>query len=107
MTISTQLPEATQQDSLRDFQRIPGIGPSMADDLWRLGYRSVAELQGEEPEAMYQRLCELSGGHVDRCVLYVFRCSVYFASNEAHDLELLKWWNWSDQRMATRTQPGA
>ena len=45
MTISTQLPEATQQDSLRDFQRIPGIGPSMADDLWLLGYRSVAELR--------------------------------------------------------------
>ena len=104
MTISTQLPEATQQDSLRDFQRIPGIGPSMADDLWRLGYRSVAELQGEEPEAMYQRQCELSGGHVDRCVLYVFRCAVYFASNEARDPELLKWWNWSDQRMAGRDQ---
>ena len=102
MTISTQLPETTQQDSLRDFQRIPGIGPSMADDLWRLGYRSVAELQGEEPEAMYQRLCELSGGHMDRCVLYVFRCAVYFASNEARDPELLKWWNWSDQRMAER-----
>ncbi|HEY7020651.1 MAG TPA: helix-hairpin-helix domain-containing protein [Ktedonobacterales bacterium] len=102
MVISTQLPEATRQDSLRDFQRIPGIGPSMADDLWKLGYRSVAELRDEEPEAMYQRLCELSGGHVDRCVLYVFRCAVYFASNEAHDPELLKWWNWSDQRMAGR-----
>ena len=102
MTISTQLPEATQQDSLRDFQRIPGIGPSMADDLWKLCYRSVAELRDEEPEVMYQRLCELSGAHVDRCVLYVFRCAVYFASNEARDPELLKWWNWSDQRMAGR-----
>jgi Pathogenicity locus len=100
--ISTQLTPTAQQDSLRDFQRIPGIGPSMADDLWRLGYRSVAELQGEEPEAMYQRLCELSGGHVDRCVLYVFRCAVYFASNEARDSDLLKWWNWSDQRLAAR-----
>jgi len=102
MAISTQLPEATQQDSLRDFQRIPGIGPSMADDLWKLRYRSVAELRDEEPEVMYQRLCELSGAHVDRCVLYVFRCAVYFASNEARDPELLKWWNWSDQRMAGR-----
>ena len=103
MAISTQLPEATQQDSLRDFQRIPGIGPSMADDLWRLGYHSVAELRDEEPEALYQRLCTLSGRHVDRCVLYVFRCAVYFASNEAHDPELLKWWNWSDQRLAARS----
>jgi len=47
MAISTQLSEATQQDSLRDFQRIPGIGPSMADDLWKLCYRSVAELRDE------------------------------------------------------------
>ncbi len=102
MTISAQPSSVAQEAALLDFQRIPGIGPSMADDLWRLGYRSVAELQGEEPAAMYQRLCELSGGHVDRCVLYAFRCAVYFASNEARDPELLKWWNWSDQRMAAR-----
>ena len=104
MAISTQPSGAAQEAALRDFQRIPGIGPSMADDLWRLGYRSVAELRGEEPEAMYQRLCELSSGHVDRCVLYVFRCAVYFASGEARDPDLLKWWNWSDQRLAGRDQ---
>jgi hypothetical protein len=33
---------------------------------------------------------------VDRCVLYVFRCAVYFASEAEHDPELLKWWNWKD-----------
>jgi Pathogenicity locus len=53
---------------------------------------------------MYRRLCDLTSAHVDRCVLYVFRCAVYFASNEAHDPELLKWWNWSDQRMTVRDQ---
>ncbi len=104
MAISTHPAAVAQETALRDFQRIPGIGPSMADDLWRLGYRSVAELDGEEPETMYQRLCDLSGGHVDRCVLYVFRCAVYFASNYAHDPEFLKWWNWSDQRLAARGQ---
>ncbi|MGA3073400.1 MAG: helix-hairpin-helix domain-containing protein, partial [Bryobacteraceae bacterium] len=31
------------------------------------------------------------------CVLYVFRCAVYFASEAEHDPELLKWWNWKDQ----------
>nr|WP_321429915.1 helix-hairpin-helix domain-containing protein [uncultured Methanolobus sp.] len=29
-------------------------------------------------------------------MLYVFREAVYFASNEEHDPELLKWWNWKD-----------
>jgi hypothetical protein len=35
-------------------------------------------------------------------VLYVFRSAVYFASNERHDPELLKWWSWSHQRLAPR-----
>ncbi|WP_394701143.1 helix-hairpin-helix domain-containing protein [uncultured Methanolobus sp.] len=34
--------------------------------------------------------------NLDRCMLYVFREAVYFASNEEHDPELLKWWNWKD-----------
>jgi hypothetical protein len=100
MAISTQPTRFAQEDSARDFQRVPGIGPRMADDLWRLGYRSVVELRDADPEVMYQRLCELSGGRVDRCVLYVFRCAVYFASTAAHDPDLLKWWSWSDQRRA-------
>jgi hypothetical protein len=32
-----------------------------------------------------------------RCVLYVFRCAVYFATEKVHDEELLKWWNWQDK----------
>ncbi|HBE04968.1 MAG TPA: hypothetical protein DCY85_00570 [Firmicutes bacterium] len=30
------------------------------------------------------------------CVLYVYSCAVYYASNERHDQEKLKWWNWKD-----------
>jgi Pathogenicity locus len=82
--------------SLTDFQRIPGIGKSLAQDLWDLGYRSVDELNGEDPEAMYQAHCDQRGMKVDRCVLYAFRGAVYYASNNVHDLELLKWWNWKD-----------
>ena len=36
----------------------------------------------------------MRGGYMDRCVLYVFRCAVYYARNEEHDPDLLKWWNW-------------
>jgi hypothetical protein len=28
-------------------------------------------------------------------MLYVFRCAVYYASNETHEPERLKWWNWN------------
>lgn len=45
---------------------------------------------------MYLRLCAQEGAHVDRCVLYVFRCAVYYASTDRPDPDLLKWWNWKD-----------
>jgi pathogenicity locus Cdd1 protein len=77
-------------------QRIPGVGPSIAKDLSLLGIREVAELRGRNPESLYAELCRETGQHVDRCVLYVFRCAVYFASEADHDPELLKWWNWKD-----------
>ena len=80
-----------------DLQTIPGIGPSMAQDLRDLGIYSVSELVGKEPQVMYKRLCQLHDMHIDRCVLYVFRCAVYFASEDEHDPELLKWWNWKDE----------
>lgn len=85
-----------------ELQGIPGIGPSLAGDLRDLGYRRVADLQGEDPQKMYDRLTRLRGAHQDRCVLYVFRCAVYYASKSRHDPERLKWWNWSDANLATR-----
>jgi len=80
----------------RLFRTIPGIGPRMAQDLWDLGLRSLEELARQDPQELYDRLRILSGGKLDRCVLYVFRCAVYFAATpEAQrENEKLLWWNW-------------
>jgi len=91
--------ESTQQTILKEFQQIPGVGKSIALDLWNLGFRSVQELKDQDPEELYVRQTIQQGTHVDRCMLYVFRCAVYYASNEQHDPELLKWWNWKDEQM--------
>ena len=87
-----------------NLQTIPGVGKSLAQDLLDLGYCSVEELKLEDPETMYQNLIALRGQHIDRCVLYVFRCAVHFANHEVHDRELLKWWNWKDSKMKEREQ---
>jgi Pathogenicity locus len=79
---------------IKELSRIPGVGPSIATDLYRLGIREVAQLRGGNPQALYDELCRREEQHVDRCVLYVFRCAVYFASETRPDPELLKWWNW-------------
>jgi len=82
--------------ALRELQTIPGIGPSLAGDLYGLGIHCVAQLKGENPERLYNRFEKQVGTHVDRCVLYTFRCAVYYAENPQPDPERLKWWNWKD-----------
>lgn len=79
------------------LEAIPGVGPSLSRDLQDLGFSRVGDLKGEDPETLYQRLCHLRRTRVDPCVLYVFRCAVYFAGQDEHDPELLKWWNWKDR----------
>lgn len=86
--------------SIVDLARIPGVGPSIASDLYSLGIREVSDLRGGNPEFLYSELCRKMGQHVDLCLLYVFRCAVYFASESKHDPELLKWWNWKDGSQA-------
>jgi hypothetical protein len=77
---------------------IPGIGPSMAADLRAIGIGKVSDMKGKDPEQLYRELEARVGRHIDRCVLYAFRCAVYYASNDEHDPEKLKWWNWKDRR---------
>ena len=79
-----------------ELEVIPSVGPSIADDLISMGITRVNQLKGRSPEALYKQLCELTGERQDPCVLYTFRCAVYYASNARHDPEKLKWWNWKD-----------
>ncbi|MFA5890443.1 MAG: helix-hairpin-helix domain-containing protein [Actinomycetota bacterium] len=85
-----------------ELQAIPGVGPSLSKDLHDLGVRQVSDLTKRDPQVMYEDLCDLRNTHQDRCVLYVFRCAVYYARNSDRDPELLKWWNWTDARMQAR-----
>ena len=79
-----------------ELEEIPSVGPSIAGDLISMGITRVTQLKGRSPEALYRKLCDLTGEHQDPCVLYTFRCAVYYASNAKHDPEKLKWWNWKN-----------
>jgi len=81
---------------LTDLEEIPGVGKKIAKYLRGLGFRSVQELKDKDPAELYIKLCRRQHRHVDRCMLYVFRCAVYYASNKKHNPQLLKWWNWKD-----------
>ena len=86
-----------RRSGMNPLEVIPGIGPSMAEDLNDLGIFALTDLEGKDPSAMYDELNRLRGVRNDPCVLYVFRCAVYFAETKDPDPELLKWWNWKDR----------
>lgn len=77
---------------------IPGVGKSIAADLNGIGIHRVEELKGKDPENLYRQICTKQGMVIDRSLLYVMRCAVYFASHSSHDPELLKWWKWKDRQ---------
>lgn len=84
-----------------DLESIPGIGPSLARDLRALGIRRVSDLVRRDPERLYARLNQLRGQRQDPCVLYAFRCAVYFARTPRPVPRLLKWWNWKGRTLGT------
>jgi hypothetical protein len=86
-----------QKEILKEFQTIPGVGKSIAQDLWDMGFRSIKDLKNKNPEKLYKDFCDLKGMHIDRCMLYTFRCAVYFASHTKHEPQKLKWWYWKDK----------
>lgn len=87
-----------KQPSLKDLERIPGVGTSIAQDLRDIGINSVDELKGKQAEKLYKKMCSFKASPVDRCMLYTLRCAVYYASNTEHNPNLLKWWNWKDKK---------
>ncbi|WP_030241097.1 helix-hairpin-helix domain-containing protein [Streptomyces sp. NRRL S-350] len=80
-----------------DLRKIPGVGKAVEGDLHRMGIHSVEELVGQDPEELYDRLMLEQGSYVDRCMLYVFRCAVYYAEG-GREPERLLWWNWKDSK---------
>ena len=98
--------EGDKKSILCNLKRIPGVGDRIAQDLFEVGYRSIEELKDQDPQNIYLNLCRHQGAQVDRCMLYVLRCAVYFASHEDHDPELLKWWSWKDAKVRERSDAG-
>jgi hypothetical protein len=85
-------------ETIKELMKIPGVGKSIANDLVKIGIKSVRDLKGKSPEELYDRSNRVAGCVQDRCLLYVFRCAVYFAKTpEAKTkADKLKWWNWKD-----------
>ena len=96
-----------EEKKLNELMQIPGVGKSIAQDLWNLGIRNAGDLKGKSPEKLYEQSNELVGTIQDRCLLYVFRCAVYFAETDPvkQEKEKLNWWYWKNKTTSITT-PG-
>lgn len=91
---------------LKNLQTIPGIGKACSLDLWNIGIRSITDLAGQNPAVLYERLNTFSGETQDICMLYTFRCAVYYASEDIYDIEKLNWWYWKDKKYEPKAPKG-
>ncbi|MBK6859558.1 MAG: TfoX/Sxy family DNA transformation protein [Saprospiraceae bacterium] len=84
--------------TLIELQKIPSIGKACALDLWNIGIRKQSDLKDKNPLELYLRLNEITEQTHDICMLYTFRCAVYFASEKTHEAQKLNWWYWKDKK---------
>ncbi len=99
----------TSPQAAMRFEDLPNVGPATAADLRLLGLVHPADLDGQDPLALYRRLETLTGARQDPCVLDVFIALTRLA---AGDLPR-PWWHYTAERKqrygelhpASRKQP--
>ncbi len=93
------------RDGERRLRDLAGVGKRTTEDFEALGVRSVAQLAKRNPQALYDKLCELKGVRVDPCCLDVFVCAVAQARNPHLPADQRNWWFWSRVRKGQIPSP--
>lgn len=87
---------------LAQLKRIPNVGPAIARDLVKLGVGHPEQLATMDPDAMYDRLCELTGVRQDPCVWDTFAAVVAYAK----DGQRRAWWEFTPERKKQWAEQG-
>ena len=84
--------------ALASFQRLGSIGIECARDLVALGFKSREELAGQDPNALYERLCTQAGVRQDPCVEDVLRCAIAQVDHPDLPRKWSAWHRWTPLR---------
>ena len=82
----------------RELGDLVSVGPATLRDFARLGIETTEQLAKQDPEVLYQRMCELEGKRIDPCLHDVFSAAVAQARDPELPAEQRKWWYWSGVR---------
>jgi hypothetical protein len=80
--------------SENQLRQLPNVGPAVARMLIRLGVERADDLRGQDPERLFQRLCDLDGTRHDPCLLDTFVAVV----DHANGAPARPWWYYSRRR---------
>lgn len=86
--------KASTPDEVTDFEQIPNIGESMADDLRSIGIKHPLDLKTQNAYELYLKLCRKTKTYQDPCVLDVFLSAVYFMKGKGTKM----WWEFTSER---------
>ncbi len=79
------------------FEQIPNVGKATAGDFKVLGFESPAAIIGQDPYALYDRLCAVTNQRHDPCCIDVFIAAVRFMEGAP----ATPWWTYTPERKAT------
>lgn len=86
--------KARRIEDAKKFEDIPNVGPRVANDFKRLGFKTPQSLRNIDPLQIYKRLCQISKTRQDPCVLDVFIAVTEFANGG----ESKPWWFYTSIR---------
>ena len=87
---------------VQELEDIPNVGRAIAAELRSLGIDEPSQLRGNDPYALYDRLCPETGVRQDPCLLDTFIAAVRFMDGGPR----LPWWAFTPERkkeLAART----
>lgn len=86
--------KAIHPEDVQDFEQIPNIGESMAEDLRSIGIKDPQDLKKQNAYELYLKLCRKTKTYQDPCVLDVFLSAVYFMKGKGTKM----WWEFTSER---------
>ncbi len=87
----------TDRKTITNFQQIINIGPSISDDLQRLGLSKPIQLANKDPWKLYTQISRIDNQVHDPCVLDCFMSAVDFMDGRPPK----KWWKYTPERKRT------
>ena len=79
---------------MTELRDLANVGPAIERTLGRLGVTAPAQLAGQDPFVLFERLCALDGRRHDPCLLDTFMSAV----DQADGKPARPWWDYTPER---------